>query len=242
MEETIDKEKSLIDHLEDLRRHLLKAAVGVLISLAICAYFSDWIIDNIILSPIKTAQLQLINTIPYGQITMYMSVVLFSSLVLSSPIILFQLWKFIVPALFSKEKKYFSKIVFFTTLCFLLGIGFSYFILVPYMLKFFATFGSPNIQNMISVSEYISFLLEIVLISGLVFELPMVAYFLSKVGILTPEFMKHYRRHSIVVIFILSALITPTTDPFTMIIFSLPMILLYEISIWVSKITNNKTT
>ncbi|MBI3766428.1 MAG: twin-arginine translocase subunit TatC, partial [Ignavibacteriales bacterium] len=115
-----------------------------------------------------------------------------------------------------------------------------YFIMLPYMLQFFATFGSSGIQNMIAVTEYMSFVLQLVLLSGLIFELPMVAYFLARFGIMTPAFMRHYRRHAFVVILIIAAVVTPTTDPITMSVFSIPMVLLYEISIWVAGIASRK--
>ena len=105
---------------------------------------------------------------------------------------------------------------------------------------FFASFGSPQIQNLISVNEYMSFVLQMVLLSGLIFELPMISYFLSKFGILTPAFMRHYRRHSIVVILILAAILTPTTDAVTMAVFSAPMLILYEVSIWISAAVHRK--
>jgi sec-independent protein translocase protein TatC len=141
-----------------------------------------------------------------------------------------------------KERKYISGIVTFTTLCFLAGVAFAYFIMLPYMLQFFATFGTTSIQNMISVSEYVGFVLQLILISGLIFELPMVSYFLARLGILTPKFMRHYRRHAIVVILIIAAIVTPTTDPFTMGVFSIPMLLLYEISIWIASVAKRRRT
>ncbi|MEK7263062.1 MAG: twin-arginine translocase subunit TatC, partial [Bacteroidota bacterium] len=148
--------------------------------------------------------------------------------------------KFIQPALHKAEQKYIFGIVFFTSFCFLAGIAFAYFIMLPYMLQFFSSFGTPGIRNMISVNEYMSFVLQLVLLSGLIFELPMVSYFLSKFGILTPAFMRHYRRHSIVAILIIAAIVTPTTDPFTMAVFAIPMVVLYEISIGISSVVNKK--
>jgi len=108
------------------------------------------------------------------------------------------------------------------------------------MLQFFATFGTSGIQNLLSVDEYMSFVMQLILISGLIFELPMISYFLSRFGILTPAFMRHYRRHAIVVILIIAAVVTPTTDPFTMCVFALPMVVLYEISIWIAGIAKRK--
>ena len=235
-------EMSFLEHLEELRWRIVKALAGVIVAMAVCGIFSDWIVNRVILMPSRLTNppLVLINTIPYGQITFYMVVIIVAGLVLSSPWILYQVWKFIEPGLLSRERKYISSIVAYTSACFLGGVAFAYFIMLPYMLQFFAVFGTPGIQNMISITEYIGFVLQLVLISGLIFELPMASYFLGRFGILTPQFMKKYRRHSIVVILIVAAVVTPTTDPFTMGVFSLPMLVLYEISIFVTKIASRK--
>ena len=236
--DTDEKEMSFLDHLEELRWRLVKSALGLLIAVIICGIYSDWIVNQVILRPgqLTNPPLKLINTIPYGQITFYMMVVIVSGFILSAPWILYQIWKFIQPGLRPNEQKYISSIVAFTTLCFFAGVGFAYFIMLPYMLQFFASFGSTSIVNMISINEYMSFVLELVLISGLIFELPMVSFFLARFGLITPAFMRHYRRHSIVIILFIAAVVTPTTDPFTMSVFSLPMLVLYEVSILVAAV------
>jgi len=237
-----EKEMSFLDHLEELRMRLIRAVLGLLVTTIVCGFFSDWIINEAILNPSKSTSppLDLINTIPYGQITFYMVVILVAGLILSSPWILYQFWKFIQPGLLPKERKYISWIVFFTTFCFLAGVGFAYFIMLPYMLQFFATFGTPGIANMISITEYMSFVIQLILISGLIFELPMVSYFLARLGILTPQFMRKFRRHSIVLILIVAAIVTPTTDPITMGVFAIPMLFLYELSIWIAVMAKRK--
>ncbi len=237
-----EKEMSFLDHLEELRWRLIKALLGILAAVVVCGFFADWIVENLVLRPSKltTPPLSIINTVPYGQITFYMMVVLVAGLILSSPWILYQLWKFVEPGLMPKERRYISGIVTSTTFCFLAGVAFAYFIMLPYMLQFFATFGTGRIQNWISVDAYMSFVLQLILISGLIFELPMISYFLARFGILTPAFMRHYRRHAIVVILIIAAVVTPTTDPFTMSVFSLPMLVLYEVSILVARIAVRK--
>ncbi len=242
--ESTEKEMTFLDHLEELRWRLVKSVIGLLVATIVCGIFSDWLVNEAILRPSRLTKppLVLINTVPYGQITFYMIVVLMAGLILSSPWILYQLWKFIQPGLMPKERKYISGIVTFTTICFLSGVAFAYFVMLPYMLQFFATFGTTSIQNMISVSEYVGFVLQLILISGLIFELPMVSYFLARLGILTPKFMRHYRRHAVVVILIIAAIVTPTTDPFTMGVFSIPMLLLYEISIWIAGVAKRRRT
>ncbi|MBI1804035.1 MAG: twin-arginine translocase subunit TatC [Ignavibacteria bacterium] len=233
---------SFLDHLEELRWRIVKAVLGLLAGVIVCGIFSDWIVNQVVLRPsqIVNPPLKLINTIPYGQITFYMMVVIVGGLILSSPWIIFQLWRFVEPGLKPKERKYISSIVVYTTLCFLLGVAFAYFVMLPYMLGFFAAFGTAGITNMISIDEYMSFVIQLVLLSGLIFELPMVSYFLARFGIMTPAFMRHYRRHAIVVIMIIAAIVTPTTDPVTMTIFALPMLVLYEVSIWIASVAKRK--
>lgn len=237
-----EKEMSFLDHLEELRWHIVRSLVGLIVAVAVTGYFSDWIINEAILQPARRTSppIELINTIPYGQITFYMVVVIITGLILSVPWILYNVWKFIQPGLLPRERKYISRIVAFTSLCFFAGVAFSYFVMLPYMLQFFVTFGTADIRNMISVTEYMSFVVQLVLISGLIFELPMASYFLARLGILTPAFMRHYRRHAYVVIMIASAIITPTTDPVTMAVFSVPIVVLYEGSIGIAAIARRK--
>jgi len=237
-----EKEMTFLDHLEELRWRIIKGVLGLLAAVVVCGFFADWLVNQVILRPgrMTSPPLNIINTVPYGQITFYMLVVIVSGLIISSPWIIYQIWKFIQPGLLPKERKYISGIVTYTTFCFLSGVAFAYFVMLPYMLQFFATFGTTSIQNYISIDEYMSFVLELILISGLIFELPMVSYFLARFGIITPAFMRRYRRHAIVVILILAAVVTPTTDPFTMSVFSVPMVLLYEISIWIAKAAARK--
>ena len=240
--DTDEKEMSFLDHLEELRWRLVKSVIGLLVAIVGCTLFADWLVNEVVLRPSRIIRppLNLINTIPYGQITFYMGVVITAGFIISSPWILYQIWKFVEPALREKERSYVSGIVVSTTFCFLTGVAFAYFLMLPYMLQFFATFGSTSIVNMISVSEYMSFVIQLILLSGLIFELPMVAYFLARFGIMTPAFMRHYRRHSIVAILIIAAIVTPTTDPITMTIFALPMFLLYEISIWIAGVASKQ--
>jgi sec-independent protein translocase protein TatC len=237
-----EKEMSFLDHLEELRWRLIRALAGLIVGVVVCAIFSDWIVDTVLLRLMRqtTPPLKAINVVPYGQITFYMMVVLVGGLIISMPWILYQIWKFVQPGLFPKERRYISGIVAFTSICFLSGVAFAYFIFLPFMLQFFATFGTELIQNMIAINEYMSFVLTIILLSGLVFELPMISYFLARFGILTPAFMRHYRRHAIIVILIIAAVVTPTTDPLTMTVFALPMVVLYEISIFVAAAAKRK--
>lgn len=238
---------SFLDHLEELRWRIVKAVIGVVLGTIICWVFIDWIMDQVLLKPITNLNadikanpgsgmqpINLQNLKPFGQLFLYMQVAIIGGIIVSIPNILYQLWAFIAPGLMPKERKYVKSIVFFSSFCFLAGIAFAYFVMLPSALTFFAGFGSTQIQNNIAISEYMSFIISVMLAAGVVFELPMVSWFLSLLGILTPAFMRHYRRHAIVVIFILAAILTPGTDPVSQVLLAAPLLVLYELSIGIS--------
>jgi sec-independent protein translocase protein TatC len=233
-------EMGFLDHLEELRWRIIKALIGIVIGSILCWIFIDFIINVILIKPAVANKIRLQNIRPFGQVFLYMQVALIGGVILSFPNLLFQLWKFIAPGLFPKEKKYIYWIVFFTSFCFLAGVAFAYFVMIPMALQFFAGFGSEKIENIIAINEYINFLVSVILGAGIVFELPMASYFLSKLGILSPAFMRKFRRHAIVVIFILAAILTPGTDPVSQILLAIPLLFLYEISIFISKIAQRK--
>lgn len=236
-------EMSFFEHLEELRWRIIKMLVGIVIGTIIAWIFIDFLINTVLLSPIVRLNaspppgqqpIHLQNLKPFGQLFLYMEVAITAGVILSLPNILYQIWAFVAPGLMPKERKYARSIVAFSTLCFLSGIAFAYFVMLPAALTFFAGFGTPTIENNIAINEYMSFVISVLLAAGVVFELPMVSWFLSRIGILRPEFMRKYRRHSIVVIFILAAFLTPGTDPVSQILLAIPLIGLYEISILVS--------
>ncbi|MDO8549178.1 MAG: twin-arginine translocase subunit TatC, partial [Ignavibacteria bacterium] len=160
--------------------------------------------------------------------------------ILSLPNIFWQLWKFIAPALRKKERCYISWIVIFSSVCFLSGIAFAYFVMLPLTLKFAAEFGSETIENQFAIDEYMSIIISVMLAAGFIFELPMISFFLTKLGILTPVFMRKYRRHAIVIILILAAFLTPGADPVSQVVLAVPLVVLYEISILISKLSQKK--
>jgi sec-independent protein translocase protein TatC len=237
---TYEKEMTFWEHLEELRSRIIKSLIGILVGIIICAFFSDTIINKILLVPAKKAGFTLQNLKPYGQFILYMQVVIISGFVLSLPFTLYQFWRFVEPGLLPRERKYVLWIVAFSTLCFFAGIVFAYFVLLPISLKFFAGFGSREIQNIIAINEYMKFIIGLILASGIVFELPMLSFFLGRIGILTPAFMRHYRKHAIVVILIISAILTPTPDVATQLALAIPLVLLYEFSIFVVQLTGKK--
>jgi sec-independent protein translocase protein TatC len=242
-EQFVDEgEMSFLGHLEELRWRLIKALIGIVVGAIICGIFIDWIMNNFLLAPATKTEppLSLINLKPYGQLVLYMEVILVGGIILSIPNIFYQLWKFIEPGLMASERKYISWIVFFSTFCFLGGLVFAYYVMIPTALKFFAAFGTQAITNNIAINEYFSFVISVMLTAGVVFELPMVSFFLSKLGILTPQFMRRYRKHAIVIILLLAGILTPSPDVTSQLLLGVPLFILYEISILISKFSQKK--
>ncbi len=236
-----EKEMTFLEHIEELRWRIIYSLIGVGVGSLICWIFVDYLVDDVLLLPASRVGLHLQNLKPFGQLMLYFEVAMVGGLILSLPNVFYQLWKFISPALRKNERRYISAIVVFSTLCFLLGIVFAYFIMLPYSLKFVSQFGSKNITNDFAIDEYMTIILSIMLGAGLVFELPMISFFLTKLGILTPQFLRKYRRHAIVIIFIAAAFLSPGTDPVSQIILAVPLIVLYEISIIISKYSRKKS-
>ncbi len=234
------KEMSFLDHLEELRWHIVKSAVGLVLAMILCAVFVEFIVQKVLLAPLLAVGLKAQVLAPYGIVMLYIQAVLVCGLVLSMPNTLYWLWKFIAPGLMPNERRYVSGIVGSTSFFFFAGCSFGYFILVPTALTFFANFGTENISLNIAVDRYITFLLALVLGTGLVFELPMLAYFLAKLGIISAEFMRKYRRHAYVVILLIAGIVTPTPDMVTQLLMASPMFVLYELSIFVVKVVYKK--
>ena len=239
-EEDEGKEMSFLDHLEELRWRIIYSLIGLVAGTAISWAFIDTLVDKVLLKPARDTGASLQNLKPFGQLFMYMEVAIIAGVVISLPNLFYQFWKFLSPALRKKERRYIKSIVFFSTLCFLIGIAFAYYVMIPFALKFAVQFGSSAIKNEFAINEYLSIIISILLGAGIVFELPMVSFFLTKIGILKPEYMRKYRRHAIVVIFILAAVLTPGTDPVSQVILAIPLFLLYEISIYISKLALKK--
>jgi sec-independent protein translocase protein TatC len=254
-----EKEMSFLDHLEELRWHLVRSALAILVFAIAAFIFKDIIFDGILLAPKRvdfvTARLmcqlgkhlnvgglcinqqsfELINTDIAGQFTSHMYVSIIAGIIIAFPYILWELWSFVKPALHINELKYTRGIIFFTTFLFLCGILFGYYIITPLSLNFLGSYQvSPEVQNRISLDSYMGIVTNISLAGGITFELPIVVYFLTKIGLVGPDFLRKYRKHSVVVMFILAAIITPSTDVTSQVLVALPLILLYEVGIWVS--------
>ncbi len=254
----VDKEMSFWEHLEELRWHLFRAA-AVLIALAVTAFiFRDFIFDEIVLAPknpdfftyrilCKLAELisveslclgdvtlEIINIQMAGQFTTHLYVSFISAIIVAFPYVIWEIWSFVRPALLPKEKKYSRGAVFFSTLLFLLGMMFSYYLIVPLTINFFAGYQvSESVANNITLSSYIGTVVSVTLATGLVFELPIFVYFLTKVGIISPAFMKRNRKYVLIILLTISAIITPP-DIASQVLVTIPLMILYELSILVS--------
>lgn len=235
-----EKEMPFLDHLEELRWRLLKSIISVFVMMVICFFFSDYILEVLLypgknIDPPVPLQVLKVQTV----FIIKLEIALFAGIILSLPVIFYQLWQFLAPGLLQNERKLLPFIVFATVFCFLVGGAFAYFIIIPYALQFFLNLAPVDIENNIALDFYIGFLLRLIIVFGIVFELPMLSLILSKFGILTPSFMRKYRKYAIVGAFILGAILTPP-DPTTQMLLAVPIILLYELSIYISYIFASK--
>ncbi|MCX6179181.1 MAG: twin-arginine translocase subunit TatC [Chlorobiales bacterium] len=229
-------------HLEEIRSRLIKSVIALVLVTGVCTMYSDFLVNEVLIGPLTRSSKNIVlqNLIPYGQLSLYLQVVVFSAFIISFPFLAWQIWQFIAPGLHENERKAGRFSILFISLSFFTGIGFGYFVFLPVTLQFFASFGSTLIKNNISVQDYVSFFIGALLTAGLVFELPFIAYILSKIGLLTPAFMRFYRKHAIVFLLVVAAIVTPSTDIVTQLVIGLPMILLYELSILISAHVNRK--
>lgn len=234
------EEMTFIDHLGELRKRLMLSVIGLLVGMFIAAFFVEYIMNIILLSPAIQNHLKLQNLKPFGQPILYFKIIFIAGFIISIPWLIYQLWKFVAPGLYQNEKKWVLSITFSATFSFICGILFSYYVMLPSMVNFAANFGSKSIENIIDVNEYISFYTTMMLASGLVFELPILTFILTKVGLVNSRFLRKYWRHSIIVILVIAAIVTPTPDPVTQLVFAAPLIILYEVSIWVAKLVEKK--
>ncbi len=228
-----DKELSLIEHLDELRARIIHCLIPFLIAVLFSAPFAKIFLVFLRIPAAGTIG-KLAFFSPQEVAFVYMNIALFSGFIFSLPVILYQVWKFILPALGERQKKYIASFVFWAFFAFVSGCAFGYLILIPFSLKFLIRLAGNELTPVISLTKYIGFVLALAAGSGISFELPVAIWLLTRLGIVNSGFLRKKRRYAIAVIFIAAAVITPTTDPFNMTLMALPMIVLYEISIWVS--------
>ncbi len=239
MSKSDNAEMGFLDHLEEFRWRIIRSLAAVLVGTIISFIYIDNIMEILVAPTLKIgAQFTLQVLKVQGMFMVKWGLAFVGGFILGLPIITYQLWRFIAPGLYGTEVKYILPIIIFTYVAFLFGILFAYFILIPFSLKFFTSMGYGDIQNNISINYYFSFITWLMLGAGIIFEMPIVSLILSSVGLVTPKFLRKYRRHAIVAIMILSAFITPP-DPISMLIMTFPLIILYEISVLVSAGVNS---
>ena len=232
---------TLMGHLNELRRRLFRIVIIVILGF-VAFYGVAEPLYGFLSEPLKIqlpAGSKLIYTSPAGAFFTYMKIALVASLFGTSPISFYQIWAFIAPGLYKEEKKAVLPLAFFSSIFFIAGAAFCFFLVFPIAFKFFMGFATDTIVPMISVEEYLGFALKLLIAFGVVFEMPLFAYFLSRFGLLSPDFMRRQRRYAILLIFIVAAILTPP-DVFSQCLMAMPMILLYEVSIYVSAMAYKK--
>ncbi len=231
-----NEKQPFLTHLEELRNRLIVCAIAIGIGFVISYVFSKQLFSFLILplTEVLPADSHLIFTNLPEMFIAYIKVALIAGIILAMPVVFYELWMFLAPALYRREKGYLIPFVLFSSILFLVGSLFGYFVVFPYGFKFFIGFATEEIQALPSVKQYFSFTIRLLLAFGVVFELPVVVFFMTKIGLITPDSMKRFRKFAILSSFILSAILTPP-DVATQIMMALPIIILYEVSILISK-------
>ncbi len=247
------KEMGILDHLEELRWHVIRAVLAILVFTAVAFVAKDIVFGKIILGPSKSnfltyqffcqlSSLTCIDNLPFiiqnrvmtGQFTMHIAASIAFGFMCAFPYVFWEIWRFVAPALYNEERNVARGATFFVSLLFAIGVLFGYFLITPLSINFLSNYQvDATILNEIDISSYVTTVAMLTLGCGLMFQLPIVVFFLSQVGIVTPELMRAYRKHSIVVILFISALITPP-DVISQCLIGIPIWILYEISILIS--------
>ncbi|MGJ1386158.1 twin-arginine translocase subunit TatC [Sphingobacterium spiritivorum] len=255
----IEGEMSFFDHLEVLRWHIIRSVLAVAVFATLAFTFYDYVFNEIIMGPkkldfwtyrmmckvgellnidgfcVERIPFNIINTEMAGQFMLQINSCLITAVALGFPYLLFEVWLFVKPALTDIEKRSARGFVFYATILFALGVLFGYYIVVPLSVNFLSNVSlSEEITNQITIDSYLSTIATLSLGCGIVFLLPILIFILSKIGLMTPEFMRASRRYAVVIILVIAAVITPSADVITMLTVSAPMFILYEISIMVS--------
>ncbi len=258
-------EMSFVDHLEALRWHIMRSLLAVLAGAVIVFVYMDFFFGRIVMGPankdfityrvlcatshkigmgsalcLEDINLKLISTEMSSQFMMSFTIAFVGGFIIAFPYVFWEFWRFVKPALTDKELKKTRGVIFWVSLLFFSGVSFGYFLIAPYTVNFFAAYTlSPLIANTFTISDYIDNIVSLVLGTGIVFQLPLVVYFLAKVGILTADFLRTYRKFAVVVILVIAAVITPP-DVVSQLIVTVPLWLLYEISISIAARVNKE--
>lgn len=227
-----------LQHLEELRKRLIVSVIAIGVGFMICYCFKEIILEVLMKPWIATlpkgVETKLIYTAPHEAFFTYLKVSFIAGFGLAVPVILYEMWRFIAPGLYANEKRYLLPVVVCSTLFFVGGASFGYYIVFPVGFKFFSSFANDYITPMISTREFLSFTIRLLLGFGFVFELPVFAFFLAKLGLIGPDYLKRNRRYAIVIIFIVAAALTPSPDVFSQLLMAGPLLVLYELSVWIT--------
>lgn len=235
---------SLTEHLIELRKSLTRSLIAIGIGFGVCYYYKNFVFDIITrpLTRVLPKNSYLIYTGLTEAFFTYMKVAFFAALIITSPYILYQIWKFIAPGLLPKEKKYVVPFVLSSTFLFISGVSFGYFVALPPAFEFFVSFNNQYLQAMLSFKDYLSLFVTFLLGFGVSFELPIFIFFLTKLGIVNAKMLSQQRRYAILIIFIVAAILTPSPDALSQVLMAIPLMFLYEISIFVSRFAGKKKT
>jgi sec-independent protein translocase protein TatC len=251
-----NQQMSFLQHLDELRWRLVRIAIAVISVAVVLWIYQEWVMNHVFLVLkekefitfkllcayfgvcVSDTTVKMQSMTVSGQFNYAMMMSIMGGLIITAPYIFYQIWSFIKPGLKKNELRAAKGLVFYVSLCFFLGVLFGYFVVAPLTVQFFGSFQiSPEIENNFTVGSYMGTVISTVFYTGILFLLPIVSFILTKIGLIGPEFLKKYRRHAIVVILIISAVITPP-DMLSQIIVSIPIIVLYEIGIVVSTRTS----
>lgn len=259
-------EMSFIDHLEELRWHIIRSVIAVLIGAVIVFIYSDFVVNDVLFAPTRSdfissrwlcslgknigigdtlcfAQVdaKFLETTMTGQFIASFTLAFIGGFIIAFPYVFWEFWKFVKPALSPKELKKTRGVIFWVSLLFFMGVAFGYFILTPFMVNFYFNYKlSPQIQIMPTFSDYLENLIYTTVGIGVLFQMPLLIMVLARIGIVTGRFLRKYRRHAFVIILIAAAIITPSTDPFSLTIVTLPLYLLFEASIIIASRINKQ--
>ena len=231
---------SFLEHLDELRKRILNSALGVAVGIALGFGFIDRIF-NFILGPTRDvlpSGVNMIYTQPGEAFGLYVTISLIAGFVIASPYVMYQVWMFIAPGLYSNEKKFAIPFVLFTTIGFLAGAAFNHYVAFPFMMAFFASFNSINLSFMPRLQDTFGLYVKMLIGMGIIFQMPTVVFFLAKMKVVTARFLWKNVRFAILITFILGAILTPTADPMNQAIFAAPMISLYLLSIGIAWVVN----
>jgi len=230
-----DEKIPFTEHLEELRKRLLIVLAAIGVGFLISYWFAGWLVE-VIRRPLGR---QLIFIAPTEAFFINLKLAFFAGIVLATPVILFQAWCFIAPGLLEKEKRFTVPLVISSTIFFFLGCTFAYFVILPIGNQFFLSFATDNLQPMISLSNYFSYTFKLILAFGIVFQLPVAIFFLSKLGILHSATLTKNRRYAILLVFVVAAIMTPP-DVVSQIMMAVPLLFLYEAGIWVARLVEKR--